>query len=197
MFLAEAALGDPYIVDRDNRAAQQLVKAPYPHDSVMTTSQTAVPAKNDIKIKLGGHDVSFATGKPVAVKDSESTFHQAEYLVYSPAQVRLRYLVLVGKKDATGGGGSGKRTTKGKAKAKGTQPLAQGWFWSGDSDPVADPGAQDVKVAYGKTVQARIEAAFLSGEASLSIDSERYIDFGNMVQCRIDDPSKCRTVFRI
>ena len=190
---------------------RRLVKAPHPHHSVQTTSLTEVPSKSDIKIKLGGNDVKFATGKPVVIKDSTSSFQQAEYLVYSPAQVRLRYLVLIGKKEMPKkGNGNGKGKGKGKGRAASaapagagagaggsTQPFLQGWFWAGDSDPTGDPGAQDVQVQYGSAVEARIEAAYLSGDASMTVDSERFVDFGNMLQCRIDDPSKCRTIFRI
>jgi len=110
MFLAEAALGRQYSVNNDNREAQRYQAAPPGHDSVVTTSRTQLNPRDDVVLKIDGNDVKFATGRPeeVPVRAMQSgaqqihpsSFYQAEYLCYDAAQVRLRYLVLVGPSKA-------------------------------------------------------------------------------------------------
>ena len=197
MFLAEAALGKQHVVHNDNRVAQSFCSAPAGFDSVVTSSQTRVNPQDDVTLEIDGNRVRFATGRPEEVvgqpEEKPSSFGQAEYLCYDAAQVRLRYLVLVGKPKA---GLNGDVAAAVPSAGGGAADFAAGdWFWAGDSD--GNPGGQDAMIQYSDEQSARFEAAFLSGAASVKVDEDRYIDLSSMAQCRINDPSRARSVIRV
>ena len=103
MFLAEAAMGTPSCIMRDD---PRLKKAPAGADSVIAQGLVDPDPSGDIKVDLGGREVTMPAGAlrlsqaPGAQPGSEAanggrgtTFIQSEHLIYEESQVRLRYLV--------------------------------------------------------------------------------------------------------
>ena len=61
-----------------------------------------------------------------------------------------------------------------------TMTTAYDWFWFDDKN----------WVPYAESVNEEINAAFLRGDSSVSVDAEREIQFASMLQLRKDDPSR-------
>jgi hypothetical protein len=60
------------------------------------------------------------------------------------------------------------------------------WFWWDDN----------TWVPYTPTLNKLLETAHSAGKAKVNVDDERFVDFKNMLQRRIDDPQKRRNVKR-
>jgi hypothetical protein len=60
------------------------------------------------------------------------------------------------------------------------------WFWWDDN----------TWVAYTPTLNKLLETAHSAGKTKINVDDERYVDFKNMLQRRIDDPQKRRNIKR-
>eukprot|EP01134_Creolimax_fragrantissima_P001491 CFRG1491T1 len=87
MFLAEAALGSSYPITKDDST---LTKAPVGHDSVHAVGK--VTPNQWVPISLDGNEVSIPQSSPQLSK-VDSSFHEDEFLVYSEAQVRIRFMI--------------------------------------------------------------------------------------------------------
>jgi poly [ADP-ribose] polymerase 2/3/4 len=92
MFLVEAALGKSHRVTSDGPHASSLRAAPSGFDSVHAVGEVSPGVWRPMEID--GHAVSVPQGS-VAPSGVDSTFEHDEFLVYSEAQVRLRYVLTV------------------------------------------------------------------------------------------------------
>jgi len=91
MLLNEVTLGKSHIITKDDPS---LTKAPKGYDSVLAKGWTEPNPKDDIVVKMDGHEVVVPVGKPIQIPEYKSSyFTQSEYLVYSESQVRIRYLL--------------------------------------------------------------------------------------------------------
>ena len=93
MFLAEAAMGTPSCILRDD---PRLKKAPPGTDSVIAVGRVDPDPAGDIKVELDGREVTMPAGAISLSQEpgaAGSTFIQSEHLIYEESQVRLRYLV--------------------------------------------------------------------------------------------------------
>jgi len=91
MFLNEVALGKEHHIVMDNSS---LKTPPKGFDCVIAQGRTEPDHGKAETVKLDGHDVVMAMGKPQDRSEFKSSnFSQSEYLVYQESQVRMRYLL--------------------------------------------------------------------------------------------------------
>ena len=98
MFLAEAALGKPSTITKDN---SRLTVAPPGFDSVTAVGMSEPDPTKDHIMKIDGRDVVIPVGElvkqPLLLKPTgglkPTNFTQSEYLVYREDQVRIRYVL--------------------------------------------------------------------------------------------------------
>lgn len=92
MFLAEAALGRTHQVIQDGPHASGLTKAPPGSESVYAVGTESPKQWKDVQIDNKPVSMPCAPAGPTMVK---SSFRHDEFLVYSEAQMRLRFLLTV------------------------------------------------------------------------------------------------------
>merc|ERR1711971_785256 len=90
MFLVEAALGKPNVIQKDNH---KLKAAPAGHQSVLAQGRTeSFDPSKDSSISGPYGPVAVPQAAPKKTKATQSRFSQSEYLVYKESQALLRYL---------------------------------------------------------------------------------------------------------
>jgi poly [ADP-ribose] polymerase len=98
MLLAEVALGQPFPLHADSSEVQGLTKAPAGYHSTYAVGRAGPPAEGHVALPVGsgGRAALFAVAPAAVRADDEakaSRFANDEFVVYSEAQVQLRYLV--------------------------------------------------------------------------------------------------------
>jgi poly [ADP-ribose] polymerase 2/3/4 len=95
MFLAEAALGREHTITQDNSS---LKAAPKGYHCIVARGHTEPDPAQDVEWTFEGKKVIIPQGKPIKqTQFSKSSFTQSEYLLYQESQVRLRYVLRVGR----------------------------------------------------------------------------------------------------
>ena len=90
MFLAEAALGTPHSILRDDPS---IVRPPGGCDSVIAVGRTAPMAEVETFLEMDGKQVAVPQGEVSKEgRPGQSRFHHSEFLLYDEAQHRIRYV---------------------------------------------------------------------------------------------------------